>query len=145
MYKVTNWQEVTENVIQTGSFELNDILAKIDTLWLQGNLTDAERLDLIQMARGKADPSHSYAPLQAQIDALAQRVAVLEGKVEPADPEAPAEEYPEYIQPTGAHDAYYNGDKMTFNGKRYLCSAPKGVAVVWSPDVYPDYWQEVTE
>lgn len=137
--------EVTKNVIQSGSYELTDILAKIDTLWLQGSLTDAERLDLIDMARTKADPSHSFAPLQAQIDALAERVAALEGKVEPADPEEPTEEYPEYVQPTGAHDAYHNGDKVRFNGKNYVCIAPEGVAVVWSPDVYPDYWQEVTE
>lgn len=137
--------EVTKNVIQSGSYELHDILAKIDTLWLQGSLTDEERLDLIEMARSKADPSHSFAPLQAQIDALAARVAVLEGKVKPADPDTPAEEYPAYVQPTGAHDAYHSGDRVTYNGTRYVCIAPEGVAVVWAPDVYPAYWQEVTE
>lgn len=137
--------EVTKNVIQSGSYELTDILRKIDTLWLQGSLTDSERLSLIEMARGKADPSHSYAPVQVQIDALAQRVAVLESKYNPSDPETPTEEYPDYVQPTGAHDAYHAGDKVTYNGKRYLCIAPEGVAVVWSPDTYPAYWQEVTE
>lgn len=136
--------EVTKNVILSGSYELNDILAKIDTLWLQGSLTDAQRMDLIEMARAKADPSNSFAPLQAQIDALAERVAVLESKAEPADPDAPTEEYPEYVQPTGAHDAYHAGDKVTFNGKHYECIAPEGVAVVWSPKVYPAYWEEVT-
>lgn len=134
--------EVIKNVIQSGSFELTDILGKIDTLWLQGSLTDAERLDLIEMARSKADPSNSFAPLQAQIDALAERVAKLEGKVEPADPDVPTEEYPEYVQPTGSHDAYHNGDTVTFKGKRYLCVALEGVAVVWSPEVYPSYWEE---
>lgn len=137
--------EVTKNVIQSGNYELTDILTKIDALWLQGSLTDAERLDLIEMARGKADPSNSYAPLQAQIDALAERVAKLECKVEPADPDAPTEEYPEYVQPTGAHDAYHAGDKVTFNGKHYVCIAPEGVAVVWSPDTYPAYWLEATD
>ena len=137
--------EVTKNVILSGSYELTDILAKIDTLWLQGSLTDAERLDLIEMARGKADPSHSFAPLQAQIDALAARVKALEDAAKPADPETPVEEYPAYVQPTGAHDTYHNGDKVTYNGKRYICIAPEGVAVVWSPDTYPAYWQEVTE
>lgn len=132
--------EVTKNVIQSGNYELNDILAKIDTLWLQGSLTDTDRLDLIQLARAKADPANSYAPLQAQIDALAERVAALEGK-----PVEPTEEFPEYVQPTGAHDAYHNGDKVSYNGKHYICTAPDGVAVVWSPDVYPAYWKEVTE
>ncbi len=134
--------EVTKNVIQSGNYELTHILNKIDSLWLQGSLTDEERLNLITMARSKADPSHSYAPLQAQIDALAERVAALEGK---AEPDAPAEEYPGYVQPTGSHDAYHSGDKVSYNGKHYICTAPEGVAVVWSPDTYPGYWQEVTE
>ena len=137
--------EVTKNVILSGSYELTDILAKIDTLWLQGSITDAERMDLIEMARGKADPSHSFAPLQAQIDALAARVKALEDAAKPADPETPVEEYPAYVQPTGAHDAYHNGDKVTFNGVRYVCIAPEGIAVVWDPATYPAYWQEVTE
>lgn len=137
--------DVIKNVLMAGSFELSNILAKIDTLWLQGRLADTERDELIAMARTKADPSNSFAPLQAQIDALAERVAALEEKNNPVDPETPIEEYPEFVPPTGAHDAYYNGAKVTFNAKRYVCIAPEGVAVVWSPEVYPAYWQEVTE
>lgn len=67
--------------------------------------------------------------------------------VEEPDPEEPSEpevdEYPEWKQPTGAHDAYHRGDKITFNGKKYECIAPEGVAVVWDPVTYPAYWQEV--
>ena len=138
--------EVTKSVIQSGNFELQDILAKLDTLWLQGGLTDAERLELIDLARRTADPAHSYAPLQAQIDALALRVKALEeAAVKPEDPEAPTDEWPAFVQPTGSHDAYHTGDKVTFNGTHYTCIAPEGVAVVWAPDVYPDYWEAVTE
>ena len=133
--------EVTKNVIQSGSFELTDMLAKIDTLWLQGSITDSERQDLIQLARTKADPSHSYAPLQAQIDALAARVAALEAEKDPDDPDVPGDEWPEFVQPTGSHDAYHAGDKVTYNGIHYICIAPEGIAVVWSPDVYPAYWE----
>lgn len=137
--------KIIKSVIQSGSFELNDILNKIDTVWMQGSVTDSQRQELVQQARGKADPANSYAPIQAQIDALAARVKALEEAGKTADPGAPAEDWPEYVQPTGAHDAYHNGDKVTYNGKRYLCVAPEGVAAVWSPDVYPSYWQEVTE
>lgn len=136
--------KVLKNVILSSRYELSDILGKIDTLWLQGSLTDAERMELMELARSKAEPSHSFAPLQAQIDALAERIAKLEGAV-PADPDVPAEDYPAYVQPTGAHDACHNGDKITYNGKQYVCIAPEGVAVVWSPDVYPAYWEEVTK
>lgn len=128
--------EVIKNVIRSGNFELTDILTKIDTLWLQGSITEEERLELTGMARSNADPSHTFAPLQAQIDALAARVKALEGT------DAPVEEYPAYVQPTGAHDAYYAGDKVTFQGKRYVCTAPEGVAVVWDPVTYPAYWEE---
>lgn len=56
----------------------------------------------------------------------------------------PAIEYPEWKQPTGAHDAYHRGDKITFtDGKKYECIAPEGVAVVWDPVTYPAYWQLV--
>ena len=30
------------------------------------------------------------------------------------------DEWPEFIQPTGAHDAYNKGDKVTFEGKHYI-------------------------
>lgn len=138
--------DVVLSVINTGIFELSDILVKIDTLWLKGDIDDDQRTELIDAAREKADPSASYAPLQKQVDklaedveALAARVTTLEGGGEPE----PSDEYPTYVQPTGAHDAYHNGDKVTYNGKKYTCIAPEGAACVWNPDTYPAYWQEV--
>lgn len=49
------------------------------------------------------------------------------------------DEYPEWVQPTGAHDAYNTGDKVTYNGKKYVC---KSDGNVYAPDVYG--WDEVT-
>lgn len=43
------------------------------------------------------------------------------------------DEYPEWVQPTGAHDAYHRGDKVSYNGKHYICTAD---ANVYAPDVY---------
>ena len=42
-------------------------------------------------------------------------------------------EYPEWVQPTGAHDAYNTGDKVSYNGKHYICTAD---ANVYAPGVY---------
>lgn len=50
----------------------------------------------------------------------------------------PAEEYPEWIAPIGAHDAYSAGDKVTHNGKRWLSTVDGNV---WEPGVYG--WEEV--
>ena len=48
------------------------------------------------------------------------------------------DEYPEWVQPTGAHDAYNIGDKVTYNGLRYVCTTS---ANVYAPNVYG--WQLV--
>ena len=49
------------------------------------------------------------------------------------------DEWPEFVQPTGAHDAYKKGDKITFNGKHYISLID---ANVYSPTAYPAGWQE---
>ena len=43
------------------------------------------------------------------------------------------DEYPEWVQPTGAHDAYNTGDKVSYNGKHYVCTID---ANTYAPDVY---------
>ena len=48
------------------------------------------------------------------------------------------EEWPEWVQPTGAHDAYSTGDKVTYNGKRYVSRID---ANVYSPEAYPAGWE----
>ena len=49
------------------------------------------------------------------------------------------DEWPEFVQPTGAHDAYKKGDKITFEGKHYISLID---ANVYSPTAYPAGWQE---
>ena len=43
------------------------------------------------------------------------------------------DEYPEWVQPTGAHDAYSTGDKVSYNGKHYISTID---ANTYAPDVY---------
>lgn len=136
---------IIKSVINSGNYELTDMLSKINTMWVQGSITDEQRTDLTALARDKASPEATYAPLQEQvdtlavrIDALTQRVAALESSTAGDTPATPADEWPEYVQPTGAHDAYQAGDKITFNGQRYVC---KLANCVWSPDAYPAGWE----
>lgn len=49
------------------------------------------------------------------------------------------DEWPEFVQPTGAHDAYKKGDKVMFEGKHYISLID---ANVYSPTAYPAGWQE---
>lgn len=48
------------------------------------------------------------------------------------------EEYPEWVQPTGAHDAYAKDDKVTHNNKKWISDLDSNV---WEPGVYG--WTEV--
>lgn len=52
----------------------------------------------------------------------------------------PQEEYPEWYQPIGAHDAYSMGDKVSHNNKHWQSTVNNNV---WEPGVYG--WEEVTE
>ena len=54
--------------------------------------------------------------------------------------EAPSEEYPEWVRPTGAHDAYAQGAKVSHNGKKWTSDI---AANVWEPGVYG--WTEIIE
>ena len=133
---------IISNVIKSRNYELNDMLRKIDTIWVQGSLTDEERGELVELAQSNADPARSYAPLQEQINQAVGRIKALEGRMAKleAGEEPEPEEWPEWVQPTGAHDAYGMGDKVTYNGKHYVS---KIAGNVWSPDAYPQGWEEV--
>ncbi|GEM_PF-1286191 len=52
----------------------------------------------------------------------------------------PAEEWPAWSQPVGAHDAYAKGDKVSHNGKHWTSNVDSNV---WEPGVYG--WTEATE
>lgn len=137
--------DTIKDVINSGRYELNDMLHKIDTLWVQGDLDDGQRDELVELARENATPEQTYAPIQEQIDQAFAQIAALDTRIkalesggsEPTDPE-PEDEWPEWVQPTGAHNAYSNGDKVTYNGKHYISTMDGNV---WSPDAYPAGWQ----
>lgn len=154
--------EIIKNVIQSKDYELRDMLYKINKMYIESYITEDQKSELDKLARANANAENSYAPIQEQIDkafskisdlkttieanaiglsALKEAVEKLGAKIE-TPVEEPKEEYPEYIQPTGAHDAYHVGDKITYNGKKYICKLDN---CVWDPDTYPAGWQEVVE
>ena len=56
---------------------------------------------------------------------------------EPAEPDT-GDTYPEWVQPTGAHDAYNTGDIVNYNGTLYKSVIDGNV---WAPDAYPQGWE----
>ena len=51
----------------------------------------------------------------------------------------PAEEWPEWVQPTGSQDAYEAGKKVSHNGKHWINTYGDGN--VWEPGAFG--WEEV--
>ena len=143
-----------KNLIKSKSFELKDMLNKINIVWLESMITDEQMKELKELARQNAVAENSYAPIQEQINNANSRIDKLEARIEdlenketgevtePEEPIGPIEEYPEFVQPTGAHGCYNTGDKITYNGKKYIC---KMNGCVWAPGVYPAGWEEVVE
>ena len=50
----------------------------------------------------------------------------------------PGEEWPDWVQPTGAHDAYAKGDKVNHHDKHWQSVVD---ANIWEPGIYG--WEEV--
>ena len=144
-------KELFLNVINNGDYELRDILRKINLSYIKSELTDEDKTELEDLARANANPQNSYAPVEIRLEEAFRRIEALESKVkalegtetdEPVEGEEVVEEYPEYVQPLGGHDAYKIGDKITFNGKRYVSLIDGNN---WSPSIYPQGWEEVGE
>ncbi len=118
---------IFEQTILRGGFDLAEMLERIDLYNVEAKISDEERESLYALARQHARPQYNY---DAEIEAI--WAANRELQQEPGD------EWPQFVQPTGAHDAYSVGDRVTFNGVRYVC---KMANCVWSPAVYPDAWE----
>lgn len=132
-------QKIIEKVIESKNFELSDMLKKIDTLWVQGKIDDAVRKSLSDKARSNATAGQGIDVL-AKLEEMDRRIKALEeAKVNTGEEEPTETTYPEYA----AGKWYYAGDKISFEGKKYNCTAPEGVVCTWNPVEYPPYWEEI--
>ena len=107
-----------------------------------GMLAEVARREAEETARAAVDDAvAAYAEAQGLTVLQAWRALAPEGVEVPDDPEPePIPDAPAYVQPTGAHDAYQAGDRVTFQGRVYEAVIN---AVVWSPLAYPQAWKEV--
>ena len=67
---------------------------------------------------------------------------VIEGTTPTGGDEPSEDDIPEFVQPTGGHDAYNIGDKVKFEGKIYESVIDMNV---YSPSDYPQGWKEVSK
>ena len=127
---------IVEQTILRGGFDLAAMLERIDLYNVEAKISDEERESLYALAREHARPQYNY---EAEIEAIWAAIRELQQAQEEGGGTEPTDEWPEYVQPTGVHNAYTVGNKITFNGKRYVC---KMYVCVWSPAVYPKAWEE---
>ena len=140
--------ETLQTLINAGDYDLTDLTQRIKTLYAMGELTEEEMKQLLDSAAANAnqdamlpDMSERVGALETRIAAVEERVGKLEeGGVEPVEPEEPADEWPEWVRPTSKDTQYRKGDKVTFNGRHYLCVKNN---VSSSPDEDPKRWQLV--
>lgn len=138
--------EVVRNVILSKKYELKDILAKVDTLWVQGSITEEERLSLITDAQNNAMVENSIDVLKSLYE-LNKRVGDLEKQLAELKngSDIPTDEETTTYPPYEVGKWYENEDIISFDGSNYKCIAPIGTVCVWSPTDYPAYWVEYTE
>lgn len=156
--------EVIKNVIESKRYALDDMLKKIDTLWVQGDITEEQKKELVTLAQKNADPNLSNAPLQKQIEAIAKQQNALKdtvdnlsatvqkiketvesgGTVVP-EPEPPiVEEYPAWEPHNGIPPVkWQKNSKCTHNGKKWESMVDNNV---WEPGAFgvgEEIWREV--
>ena len=135
-----------QTIINAGGYDLTDITERIKTMYAMGELTDEEMPQLLDSAAANAnqdamlpDMSERVGALETRIAAVEERVGKLEtGGVEPGEPEQPVDEWPEWVRPTSKDTQYRKGDKVTFNGRHYVCVKNN---VSSSPDEDQKSWQ----
>lgn len=156
--------EIFKSVITSKSYNLEQMIKKINTRWVEDTLTEEQREELIALAQTNADPSQSNAPLQKQIEEISKKQIALEDTVEKLsatvqkiketvesggtvvpDPEPPVtEEYPAWEPYNGIPPVPYQvGSKVTHNGKKWESMVPNNV---WEPGAFgvdQNIWKEV--
>lgn len=135
--------EIIKNVIEKQEYDLRDILYKIAKMYIEGYITEEEKEELEEMARNNAKAENSYEKTSKQVEKIFKELKVINKRLDKLEgKEETPEEYPEYVQPTGEHDSYKVGDKITFKGKKYECIYEN---CVWSPEEYPQGWKLIKD
>ena len=118
-----------QTIINAGGYDLSDLTERIKTLYALGELSEEEMTQLLDSAAANAsqdvmlpDVSERVGALETRIAAVEERVGKLEtGGVELGEPEEPVDEWPQWVRPVSKDTQYHKGDKVTFNGRHYMC------------------------
>lgn len=146
--------EIIKDIIENKQYQLSDICNKINKLWLEYQLTDEQRDELIELANTNTSEDNEKPEFEKQLEALRDylmnniepRIQALE---ESASIDLPiAEEYPAWVPYDGVVNLGYDfGAKVTHNGFKWE-NMLEGTKNVWEPGaigVDERYWKKVEE
>ena len=139
--------ELIKGVIEAHTYkDSNALTAKIQRMYVEGELTEEQYTELRNLLV-EQNPVKAY-DAEAEIDKvwveLRRLAAIVDYMPEPT-PEPEPEDYPVWVQPTGAHDAYQIGDRVHYPGEKDTVYESLINGNVWSPDAYPAGWKQVQE
>lgn len=157
---MANYYQGFVEFIDRGNYDLNALVERIKNFEIRGDIDSDQSNTLLELAREKAKEQDKYGDFQTQIDSMATAIAAINLRLDLIEQKfdalceetgieidisvpASSDNIAEFVQPTGAHDAYYTGDKVTFNGRKWVCTAPEGYACTYSPSAYPAYWEDL--
>lgn len=137
--------DIIKSVIDSGSYSLADMIKKIDTIWIQGDITEDQKNELKDLATSNApreeDDNELLKRVVERLDVLERDVAIL--KNGGTEPEPPSDEYPQWIPYDGVNPGRYMKDaKVTHRDLRYISLVDNNI---WEPGVFgtETVWQEV--
>lgn len=129
---MSNIVSIIRSAIETGSYDLSSMLETIAYHQAHGEMTLEEMEELVQAAKNGAQTQFD---LEEEIVRLWQAVYALQDKLS----ETAVEEYPPY----DPSRLYMSGDKVTFEGVKYVCAVKEGKATKFSPADKPKDWEQV--
>jgi hypothetical protein len=147
--------EEQTSIVEVASAQVMSLRKSLQNLVLAVNLSDEEMADLVNLYDDWTTGvdlvagdivrhgGKLYRVVQAhttQADWTPPATPALFTPTTPAQTNEGEEIVPEWVQPTGGHDAYNVGDKVTFEGQVYKSLID---ANTWSPTAYPQGWEEV--
>ena len=136
---------ILKNVIESGEYRLSDMTTRIDTVWAEGKLTDAQRTELHALTQSRLTPDWEAPSLAAQVAALTARMADMKARLTALEGGGEAEEWPAWEPWDGVSDRYKQGAQVTHNG--YHWRSIFAGQNVWEPGAAgtETLWEKVNE
>lgn len=145
--------DIIKDLINNKNYQLVDMITKINKLWLEYQLTDEQRDELIELANANINIDNEKPELQNQIDTLSDYIKnTLEPRIKALEEgqtvEPPPEEYPAWAPYDGVVNMGYDyGDKVSHNGFNWI-NMLQGMKNIWEPGasgIDERYWKKVEE